>query len=124
MAIETAALPPRERILKAADELFYRLGIRAVAQKAHAITQPTCDERQRLTAPGLWSGIRTVSTAELKFSIDSTDRCAVKAPNSGAARRVAVRASSGLSGGSSRCAARRWRFTSWPCIFAGRLSGR
>lgn len=36
MAIETAALPPRERILKAADELFYRLGIRAVGVDAIA----------------------------------------------------------------------------------------
>ena len=42
---------------------FRRLGIRAVAQKSQAIAQPTCDERQTLTAPGLWSGIRTVSTA-------------------------------------------------------------
>jgi AcrR family transcriptional regulator len=30
MEIETAQAPPRERILKAADELFYRHGIRAV----------------------------------------------------------------------------------------------
>ena len=40
-----------------------RVGIRAVAQKAQPIAQPTCDERQTLTAPGLCSGIRTVSTA-------------------------------------------------------------
>src|SRR5438105_12435319 len=36
MEIETAALPPRERILKAADELFYRLGIRGVGVDAIA----------------------------------------------------------------------------------------
>ena len=40
-----------------------RCGIRAVAQKTHPIGQPTCDDRQTLTAPGLCSGIKTVSTA-------------------------------------------------------------
>ena len=37
METETAGLPPRERILKAADELFYREGIRAVG--VHAIAE-------------------------------------------------------------------------------------
>ena len=41
-----------------------RCAIRAVAQKTHPMGQPTCDDRQRLTAPGLCSGIRTVSTAK------------------------------------------------------------
>ena len=36
MEIDTARLPPRERILKAADELFYREGIRAVGVDAIA----------------------------------------------------------------------------------------
>ena len=36
MDTETAPVPPRERILKAADELFYRLGIRAVGVDAIA----------------------------------------------------------------------------------------
>jgi AcrR family transcriptional regulator len=36
MGIETGPLPPRERILKAADELFYRQGIRAVGVDAIA----------------------------------------------------------------------------------------
>ena len=40
-----------------------RRGIRAVAQKTQPIAQPTCDDRQTLTAPGLCSGIKTVSTA-------------------------------------------------------------
>jgi len=36
MDTETAPVPPRERILKAADELFYRHGIRAVGVDAIA----------------------------------------------------------------------------------------
>src|SRR6266704_5649657 len=36
MDTETAPVPPRERILKAADELFYREGIRAVGVDAIA----------------------------------------------------------------------------------------
>jgi AcrR family transcriptional regulator len=36
MEAETAAVPPRERILKAADDLFYRHGIRAVGVEAIA----------------------------------------------------------------------------------------
>jgi AcrR family transcriptional regulator len=36
MEIETAQMPPRERLLKAADELFYRQGIRAVGVDAIA----------------------------------------------------------------------------------------
>ena len=36
MEADTAPLPPRERILKAADELFYRQGIRAVGVDAIA----------------------------------------------------------------------------------------
>ena len=36
MESETAALPPRERILRAADDLFYRQGIRAVGVEAIA----------------------------------------------------------------------------------------
>ena len=36
METETTQLPPRERILKAADELFYRQGIRAVGVEAIA----------------------------------------------------------------------------------------
>ena len=36
MEAETVQLPPRERILKAADELFYRQGIRAVGVDAIA----------------------------------------------------------------------------------------
>jgi len=36
MEIDTAQAPPRERILKAADELFYRHGIRAVGVEAIA----------------------------------------------------------------------------------------
>ena len=42
---------------------FRRLVMRAVAQKRQPMAQPTWDDRQTLTAPGLWSGMITVSTA-------------------------------------------------------------
>ena len=35
-----------------------RSGIRAVAQNTQPMAQPTCDERQTLTAPGLCNGIK------------------------------------------------------------------
>jgi hypothetical protein len=40
---------------------FLRVGMRAVAQKVHPITQPTCEERHSETEPSFWSGIMTVS---------------------------------------------------------------
>ena len=40
---------------------FRRTGILAVAQNTQPMAQPTCDERQTLTAPGLCNGMSTDS---------------------------------------------------------------